>query len=337
MTKPGYSIIIVNYKTPRLLADCLRTVFAQPTSDPFEVIVVDNASGDDSQSLICTEFPQVKWVQMQYNAGFARGNNEGMKQASGDVFLLLNSDTLISDNAIGNCYRTFITTDYVACGVQLLNADGSPQISGAYFMKGGLNHLLALPYLGGLIKFAGNLVKVKKPSLMDASTTIEVDWINGAFMMVKRTAVDRAGMMDEDFFLYAEEIEWCSRLYKIGKLAIFGQYNIVHLQGETANETFGSNSKGYQQLYDRKGFQIMISNFLRVRKQYGAGWYLLLLCSFTFAVPVYFIVGLIDNLLHLRNPFRHFGLASKLAANVGRCWMYAPKMLSKKPWFYKVL
>jgi GT2 family glycosyltransferase len=337
MTKPGYSIIIVNYKTPHLLADCMRTVFDQPTSIPFEVIVVDNASGDDSRDLITAGFPQVKWVQMQYNAGFARANNEGMRQASGNILLLLNSDTLVRDNAIELCYRQFIQSDYVACGLQLLNSDGSPQISGAYFMKGGLNHLLPLPYLGNLVKAAGNLVKVKKPSLMETSSLTEVDWINGAFLMVKRSAIERAGMMDEDFFLYAEESEWCSRLGKTGKLAIFGQFNIVHLQGETANETFGSEGKGYHNLYDRKGLQIMISNFLRVRKQYGAGWYLFLLCCFTFEIPVYFIAGFFDNLFHLRNPFRHFGNAAKLAANIGRCWAFAPKMISKKPWFYKVL
>lgn len=337
MIKPAYSIIIVNYKTPRLLADCLQTLFAQPAADPYEVIVVDNASGDNSQSLISTRFPQVKWVQMNYNSGFARANNEGMRQASSDVFLLLNSDTLISDNAIGNCYRSFINSEYIACGVQLLNQDGSPQISGAYFVKGGLNHLLPLPYVGGLMKFAGNLVKVKKPSLMETASLTEVDWINGAYLMVKKAAVEKAGMMDEDFFLYAEEIEWCSRLRKTGKIAVFGQYNVIHLQGATANEAFGSEGKGYYNLFDRKGLQIMISNFLRIRKQYGAGWFLFLLCCFTLTVPVFFIAGFFDNLFHLRNPFGHFKLASKLAANIGRCWGYAPKMLSKKPWFYKVL
>lgn len=337
MIQPAYSIIIVNYKTPALLADCLRTVYAQPCTVPFEVLVADNASGDNSEKLITAAFPQVKWIQMQYNAGFARANNEGMRQASADVYLLLNSDTLVADNAIEQCYNTFISTEYIACGVQLLNADGSPQISGAYFMKGGLNHLLALPYLGALVKAAGNLVKVKKPSIMETRELTEVDWINGAYMMVKKEAVEKAGMMDEDFFLYAEEIEWCSRLGKAGKLVIFGQYNIIHLQGATANEAFGSTGKGYQQLFDRKGFQIMLSNFLRVRKQYGALWFLLLLGGFSLAVPVFFIAGFFDNLFHLRNPFADFGKAAKLARNVGRCWAYAPRMLSKKPWFYKVL
>src|ERR1043165_6964082 len=119
------SIIIVNYKTPALLVDCLRTVFTGRQTIPTEVIVVDNASGDNSREVITAAFPQVKWIQLNYNAGFARGNNEGIRQSTGDVVLLLNSDTLNEDNAVEHCYRQFIASDYVACGVQLLNADRS--------------------------------------------------------------------------------------------------------------------------------------------------------------------------------------------------------------------
>jgi GT2 family glycosyltransferase len=331
------SIIIVNYKTPGLLTDCLQTVYAQTKWPAFEVIVVDNASGDNSREIVTAAFPQVKWVQLSYNAGFARGNNEGIRQSTGDVVLLLNSDTLNVDDAIGKCYRQFIASDYVACGVQLLWGDRSPQISGNYFMTGGLNYLLPLPYLGGFIKWLGELVKVRKPNLPDSNAPVEVDWINGAFLMVKKTAIEKAGLLDDDFFLYAEEAEWCSRLRKTGKLCIYGQYNVIHLLGESANEAFGSTSKGYANLFDRKGLQIMLSNFVRIRKQFGAGWYLFQLAGYTFNIPVFFICSFFENLVQVRNPFRDFHLAARFARNVFRLWRFVPVILSNKPYFYKVL
>ncbi|HUP11337.1 MAG TPA: glycosyltransferase family 2 protein, partial [Niastella sp.] len=305
------SIVIVNYKTPGLLVDCLRTVLTGRETIPTEVIVVDNDSGDNSREIVTTAFPQVKWIQMSYNAGFARGNNAGIRQATGEVVLLLNSDTLNVDNAIENCYRQFMASGYAACGVQLLYGDGTPQITGNFFMVGGINYLLLLPYLGGFIKWLGEAVKIKKPNLPDSNAPVEVDWINGAFLMVKRTTIEKAGLLDEDFFLYAEEAEWCSRLRKVGKLCIFGQYKLIHLLGETANETFGSSGKSYNNMYDRKGLQIMLSNMVRIRKQFGAGWYLFQLAGYTFNIPVFFICSFFDGLFRLRNPFSHFSWAAR--------------------------
>src|SRR5687767_5030680 len=136
------SIVIVNYKTPQLTVDCLNTVYGQSKDVDFEVIVVDNDSNDHSQEKISEAFPGIRWLQMDYNAGFARANNAAIRESRGDVVLLLNSDTLNVNNAIGNCFKLFMSSTYVACGVQLLNVDGSPQISVNYVMTGGLNHLL---------------------------------------------------------------------------------------------------------------------------------------------------------------------------------------------------
>ncbi len=129
------------------MSDCLTTLYAQPSELPFEVIVVDNASGDNSRELVTGAFPQVRWIQMLYNSGFARANNEAIRAAKGDTVLLLNSDTLIEDNAIGQCYTFLRSSEYIACSVQLLNPDRSPQISGNYAMRGGLNYLLPLPLI----------------------------------------------------------------------------------------------------------------------------------------------------------------------------------------------
>lgn len=331
------SIIIVNYKTPQLLKDCLHSIYSQSQTGDVEVIVVDNDSQDNSENIISAEFPGVKWIQLSYNAGFARANNEGIRQSVGDTVLLMNSDALNVDDNINKCYRQFKGSIYVACGVQLLNADGSPQISGNYFKTGSLNNLLPLPYVGAFIKGLGLLFRVKKPHVADSKTETEVDWINGAFLMVKKSAIEKAGLMDEDFFLYAEEAEWCSRLQKAGPLVIYGQYNIIHLQGETSNATFGSESKGYYNLYDRKGLQIMLSNFVRIRKQFGAGWFIFHLLVYTASLPVYFIGILIHSLFTLRNPIPELKRWAAFLVNMLRLWRYFFIILLNRPYFYKVL
>ena len=331
------SIIIVNYRTPQLVIDCISSICQHNRYTQLEVFVIDNASGDNSEGLIRATHPSVHWIQMNYNSGFARANNTGIKQAKADIVLLLNSDTLDYHNAIENCYLKFSKSEYVGCGVQLLNKDGSPQISGNFVMRGGLNYLLSLPYLGSFIRWLGYTFQVKKPNIPNTQEEVEVDWINGAFLMIKKQAIEKAGLMDEDFFLYAEEAEWCSRLKKIGKLCIYGQFNVIHLQGETANQTFGSSGKGYYNLYDRKGLQIMLSNFVRIRKQFGIWWFLIQLLIYSISVPVFFILSFFDHLFHLRNPFTEYSRGLSLLKNISILWTFTPRIITNKPYFYKVL
>ena len=331
------SVIIVNYKSGALILDAIRTVIEQTTAITYEIIVADNNSQDNSQQLIMQQYPQVRWVQLDYNAGFARANNAGMRIALGDLLLLLNPDTLVLDHALDTSVQRFRESSHAACSVQLLNPDGSPQITGNYFMKGGLNHLLPLPYWGALLRRLGYALNTKVPNVRSAQTEQIVDWINGAFLMVKRTTIAQIGMMDEDFFLYAEETEWCSRIKRAGTLVVYGDLHVVHLQGETAQATFESSDKGYYDLYSHKGLQLMVSNHLRVRKQYGVGWFLVLLLNYTFAVPLAFICSFLENLFRLRNPFRYWKQAWQLGANVCRLWLLTPKIIRNQPYFYKLL
>lgn len=331
------SIIIVNYKTPQLTLKCLASLYSHTKDVAFEVIVVDNDSRDDSERTVKSAFPQVIWLQMDYNSGFARANNAGIRISNGQLILLLNSDAIVVNNSIGGCVDLFRQSRYVACGVQLLNEDGGPQISGNYFMRGGLNHLLPLPYIGKFIRWIGNIVAIKKPNVPDAKEEVEVDWINGAFLMVKKDAIDKCGLMDEDFFLYAEEAEWCGRLKKCGPLCIYGQFNVIHLQGATSNQEFEAEDRGYYNLYNKKGLQIMLSNMVRVRKHFGVGWFLFHLVTFTFAIPVFLVLSFLENLCRLKNPFTEFGMAAKFAGNVFKLWSYTSTIISNKPFFYKVL
>lgn len=334
--EPLLSIIIVNYKSASLIADCLESLLRYTATLKYEVIIVDNDTDEGSERMIKEAFPFARWIKMGYNAGFSRANNAGMRAAQGDTFLLLNPDTIIIDTSISDCYSRLKTSAYAAAGVQQLNADRTPQISGNFFVKGGLNHLLPIPYWGSLIRWLGYKTKTKVPNVLEAKAVEEVDWISGAFLMVKREVVERAGLMDEDFFLYAEEVEWCSRLRKEGKLCIFGDLHIIHLEGATINKSQRIEEKGYYNLYDRKGLQLMVSNHLRVRKQYGVGWFLVLLLNYTWGVFFFWVCSTVWALFTLRNPFKEWGRVGAFCKNVLRLWQLAPTIISNKPHFYKM-
>jgi len=331
------SIIIVNYKSARFIADCLQSALQFPSAQSFEWIVVDNDSKDNSRELLTTQFPFIHWVDMGYNAGFARANNEGIRRSTAPVVLLLNPDTLVLDNAIELCLEKFVNSAYAACGVQMLNPDLTNQISGSTFMKGGLNHLLPIPYWGGLLKGVALLLNTRKPSIEVAASEEKVDWISGAYLMVKKEAIAKTGLMDEDFFLYAEEVEWCSRLQKAGDLCLFGKFHIVHILGEVISDAAKSKDKNYTNLFDKKGLQLMVSNHVRIRKQYGVGWFLFQLLNYSIGVPFYLICSTFDHLFHLRNPFLDWSKVWGLAKNTLAIWRLLPAIINNKPHFYKML
>lgn len=331
------SIIIVNYRSAQHIYNLLKSIEQFPMSILVEWIVVDNDSKDESKQWLCTEFPFIVWVDMGYNAGFSRANNCGMKWAKGNCFLLLNPDTIAIDNSIESCFLKLQNSSYAAVGIQLLHADGLPQISGSFFVRGGLNHLLPIPYWGQLLRQIAFGINSEKPHILQAREEERVDWISGAFLMVKRAAVDLAGNMDEDFFLYAEEVEWCSRFVQAGGCCIYGNLSMVHLIGETITKSFNSLDNSYSNVFDRKGLQLILSNHLRIRKQYGIGWFLFQLLNYTWGIPVFLISGLLNNLWLLRPPFAHVQKWWGYSKNVLMIWYYFPKLMSKRPYFYKVL
>jgi GT2 family glycosyltransferase len=153
--------------------------------------------------------------------------------------------------------------------------------------------------------------------------------------MVKKTAIEKAGLLDEDFFLYAEEAEWCSRLKKQGKLCVYGDCHVVHLQGETSAEVFESTGKGYFNLFDKRGLQIIVSNFLRVRKEFGLMWYVFDLLLYIFTIPIFFIGVLLTSITG-KSKYS-FSQWWGYVKNVCRLLSLSGKMISKTPYFYKML
>lgn len=330
------SIIFVNYKTAQLLLDCIDSIYTQTKTLSVEIIVADNFSQDDSKQIVTGKFSSVKWIDMPYNAGFARANNAGIKIATGEFVLLLNTDTIILDSALDKAVALFkAEKDAIACGVQLLNTDGSHQISGAHFIKGGLNFLLPLPYLGNFVRYWGYRLKTTVPSITSVSDKMEVDWIVGAFILT-RTTVAKHILLDEDFFMYAEEIEWCSRLRQQGKLFLYEAPKVIHLGGVTSGSFYNTEeSDNSKNLWNKKGRQILISMMLRIRKQYGIGWFVLMLFIFIAEIPIFAVGLLIEKTIGKSIKLSWSSLVN-YSNNMLVLIKLTGKIITNKPHFYKV-
>ena len=332
------SIIIVNFNSADYTINCIESIIQSSMKMQYEIIVVDNASDKNDEIQILTRFPHIRWIQSGYNAGFARANNIGIRSSKGKYILLLNADTLVKENAIDKVFQQFSSQEkYIACGVQLLNADGSHQHSGAKFVKGGTNILLPLPYLGSFIKTMAKQAKVEQPNVFSVEKDVDVDWIIGAFIMTRKDHVEKAGLLDEDFFMYAEEIEWCSRLRKIGPMVLYANMNIVHLGGGSSSNYY--KIKQYDNsndLWSRKAKQIMVSQMLRVRRQWGLRWYLLNLGVYLLGIPIFCLLIIPDQLINRKNARYDFSQLSGFIRNMISALPYFVNILFNKHRFYKV-
>ena len=223
------SIIIVNWNTRNLLRDCLTSIRENLREPSLEVIVVDNGSVDDSVAMVRTEFPDAKLIENGINLGFAKANNVAIRQAHGRFLLLLNSDTVVRQGAIEGLLSTMEGDPAVGvAGLQLLNGDGSLQNS-----VGNCPSLLTELTNKSLLR---RLFPARFPGKEQLrSKPYEVESIIGACMLARREAVQEVGPLDEDYFFYLEETDWCLRMRKAGwKVAHDPRYSIFHLQGKSA-------------------------------------------------------------------------------------------------------
>lgn len=209
------SIVILNYKTRGLLKQCLKGILLQRLPFRYEIIVVDNNSGDGTDEMMRSEFRDVRFLQAGTNGGFAAGSNLGIRAASGRYLLVLNPDIAVLGNAIERMYHFMDANQKVGlCAPKLLNPDGSVQTSCREFPSI-LTILLRRSPLGSLPWAKKRLRKFLMLD-WDHATNTPVDWVLGACMMVRRTALEKVGLMDERFFLYFEDVDWCRRFWQEG-------------------------------------------------------------------------------------------------------------------------
>ena len=273
------SIIIPSFNTKKLLGNCLKSIFKQTKNISFEVIVVDNASTYNIKYQISNikkklKIGNIKLIKNKKNLGFAKAVNQGIKKAKGKYILLLNSDVIILDNAINkslNFSRRKANVDILGC--QLLNKDLSVQPSGGFFP-----HLPQVFYMMFFIDDLPLMNRFIKPyqqrRLSFYQKIRQLDWLTGAFLLIKRNIIDKIGGFDESFFMYGEEVEFCFRAKKSGgSIWFYPKAKVIHLKGKSSKNGFRQAVLGeYQGLkkFYRKHKPVWQNKLLKFLLKIGA-------------------------------------------------------------------
>ena len=249
------SIIIINWNTRKLLEHCLESILVSPPTFPFEVWVVDNASTDETPQMVRERFSKVKLVENSENVGFARANNQAMRQCTGKYILLLNPDTLVESCSIENLID-FLEKNPVAgaAGARLLYPDGSLQISSHPWptLSGELWRMFHMDRLSPITEYPREI--------WESDSAQEVDVLSGACLMVRKVVLDQVGFFDEDYFIYSEEVDLCRRIQCAGwQLYWIPQAKVVHFGGQST-----------QQVPNEMFLHLYRSNVQYFRKHFGS-------------------------------------------------------------------
>lgn len=269
-SKKDISVVIVNYNTRELLSDCIRSIIDHTSDINYEIIVVDNDSHDGSVEMLRASYPGVKTVEAGANLGFGKANNLGMQQASGKYYLLLNSDTLLLNNALKIFFDKAESLAKEgkrvgALGAILLGPDHKTCHSYGKFISpsGELKEVLA--------KYLRFLKDEELNSPQKAEATLEVDYITGADMLVPAQVFKETAGFDPDFFMYCEEVDWQKRMDELGynRLIIDGP-EIIHLEGGSDsnkkkmwNPNRLENLYTSRKIYRKKHYNKLILPFFR--------------------------------------------------------------------------
>jgi len=301
------SIIIVNYNVKYYLEHCLRSVLIACHGIESEIIVIDNASTDGSKDLIPSLFPEIKYECQSENLGFSKANNLGIEISRGDYVLLLNPDTVVPEDCFTTCVQFMKDKpDCGGLGVKMIDGKGHflpeskrglPTPSAAFFKMSGLARLFPKSESIGRYHLG----------YLDHEKNHEIEILSGAFMMMRKEALTKAGLLDEDFFMYGEDIDLSYRIIKAGyKNYYLADTSIIHYKGESTKK----GSVNYVFIFYRAmvifakkhfekgqasilGFFINSAIYLRAavaigRRAIGHGWQLLLDYAFLF-VAFFFV------------------------------------------------
>jgi GT2 family glycosyltransferase len=319
------SIIIINYRSPQLIINCLNSIYKFTAGVNFEIIIVDNDPENGGSDSIRAAFPDIRLIDMEWNAGFGIANNAGMAVAKGKYFLLLNADTLLTDNVIGRCFaRMNERADIIACGALQYYANGTPMPFYKSFNEFRRTFFILPP--GQKIE---NLVKLFYPE-PNYSDPDQYDWLVGAFVFVRREGFEKTGGFSKNFFMYGEDVEWSGRLGALGKLCYFQDCKFIHLENDNP---FRRTRISW---INRFSTQMQVSNFLWVRKQYGVFQYLLLISHYLFMIPVIFLWKILFNLKDGKNPFSELKTQHIYVRKTRVLLKYFWKTLFLKEGLYKI-
>lgn len=208
---PELSVIIVNYNGKRYLKECLDSLYEKLSGISFEIIMLDNASADDSLEYTKVNFPEVILLASDKNLGFGKGNNEAVKHAKGKYLLLINNDTIVLDALLPAIEYLESNQKIGVVGINMLDADGKylqvagklPDVSTMFQQK----NLLRL----GAEFETGNFSK----------SAYEVGWLGGSFLLLPKSVFEKVGGFDEDYFMYVEDVDLCKKISDMGLDRIF--------------------------------------------------------------------------------------------------------------------
>lgn len=220
------SIVIVSFNTKTLLKQTIRSISKKAD---WEMIVVDNSSSDGSIAMLKHDFPEVKVITNRANVGFAKANNQGIAMSTGESILLLNSDTIVYKDALENLLRHMENHPEVGIASgQLLNPDGSIQPQGGY-LPGLLNIAFWMLFLDDLPLVGKHLLPYHVNEKAVFTRERMIGWVGGTAMMIRRAVIEKAGTLDEEIFMYAEDVEFCMRAQQEGfKVSITPEAKILH-------------------------------------------------------------------------------------------------------------
>ena len=228
------SVVIVNYQTFELTKNTINSILEYDYPFSYEIFVVDNASSDDSLARLRDYFKdKVKFIASKENNGFAAGNNQALRQASGRYQLLLNSDTVVWENTLEDIYGYMEEHEDVgACGCRVLLEDGELDKACKRSFPNVKNSFIRLFHIPTNSEDDDyNLTDLPDDEVY------EIDCLTGAFMFIRKDALDQIGLLDETFFMYGEDIDLCYRIKQGGwKIIYYGKSRITHLKGASSKK-----------------------------------------------------------------------------------------------------
>lgn len=263
--KLDLSVIIINYNTKKITADCIRSIVKNTKGVDYEIIVVDNASTDRSVEVLENlkkKISNLKLIRNKENRGFGSGNNQGIKIAKGEFILLLNTDTIIHNNILSEMVEWMRKNKKVGvASCALKNPDGSLQGTGGHFpdlfrVFAWMFFLEDIPLLDTLIK-PFHPIHGQSPFYKGTGQFTkrrEQDWVTGAYLLTRRKVIEQVGYFDEDYFMYTEEVDYCYRVKKAGwKVWYLPAWSITHLGGASSTAEFPilSEYKGMKLFYKK--------------------------------------------------------------------------------------
>lgn len=231
------SVVIVNYNVKFYLEQCLRSLYLSAEGIEMEVFVVDNNSSDGSIAYLRVRFPQVHYIENKDNKGFSKANNQAIREARGEYVLLLNPDTLLTGRTLKDCLALLDNDPHAgATGVAMYDAQGRFALESrralpvpwtSFCKMTGLTRLFPRTRLFGRYYM----------QFLDPKQTSQIEVISGAFMMIRHEALNRVGLLDEDFFMYGEDVDLSYRLLQGGWQNWYVPTPILHYKGESTQKS----------------------------------------------------------------------------------------------------